>query len=214
MTTSFLGCRHARQRALRDSNVTRIRRFRPGRLALASRRRADSSDQLRSTGSPRPIRLVTRASSHPTRSPTHAPKLKPANKIGRSGNSVAKKLSPVRTSSCSPRPRSCVPSLNPVPRKLNRNTGIPQFVQRFRRLVNDFVVHRAAKHGMGMADDGRRWRLGGCDHSREQSTAWPRAARPDHLERSCDGRLVPFECEPSNLPETISRRKPSGRRRV
>ena len=65
--------------------------------------------------------------------------------------------------------------------------------------------------------DGRRWptvEARWMRHSREQSTAWPRADRPDHLERSCDGRPVPFEYEPSNLPETISRRKPSGWRRV
>ena len=77
------------------------------------------------TGAPIPIRRLTRASSHPTRNPTQHPKLKPATTSGTSEKWPARKSTAARTSSRSPWPRSCFPSLSPVPRKLNRNTAPP-----------------------------------------------------------------------------------------
>jgi len=43
------------------------------------------------TGTPSPIRSVTRGSAHPIRNPTQLPKLKPPSSRGVRGNSVARK---------------------------------------------------------------------------------------------------------------------------
>src|SRR5882762_4541582 len=78
------------------------------------------------TGRPSPISSATRESLQPARRPTHEPKLNPASKSGAPGYFDAKKSSAAETSSCSPRPSSCAPSLKPVPRKLKRRTGRPK----------------------------------------------------------------------------------------
>ncbi len=59
----------------------------------------------------------------------------------------------VRTSSCSPQPRSCSPSLRAGATKIeSQHRDIPA-VQGFGRLINNLVMHRAAKKRMGMAHE-------------------------------------------------------------
>ena len=114
-------------RPARGSRRRRRRRpARPVRTAAAcvtaSRYDVSSSD---CSGKPSTNSARTRASAAPTRDAITEPNEKPPSTCGRPGKRRAISSSAARTSSCSPRPSSCVPSERPTPRKLKRSTASP-----------------------------------------------------------------------------------------
>ena len=82
------------------------------------------------------------------------PKEKPANRMG-TWYSCCIQSSAARTSSTSPWPLSCVPSLKPAPRKLKRSTGMPKDWKALHGVVHHLVVHGAPEERVRMADHGR-----------------------------------------------------------
>ena len=115
------------RRVLPHSRASRIDRCRPERSVLVSRNRAGKSNRScppEFPGRSSPKRARPRS---PLAIPPREPKLKPASKIGRRGNSAAKIIERC-THVVLLRPRRDRALLRSVPRrgKLKRSTGMPR----------------------------------------------------------------------------------------
>ncbi len=129
----------------------------------------------------------------PPASPPTTPKLNPAKKNG----TAREILSP-----CNPvlrgRPRArlhrdrATPSLIPAPRKLNRSTGSARPMQCLCRLIDHFVVHRAAEKRMWMANNGR---ASGVRSGVVHSVASIRPACPSRKKLRWNTSAIPLVCE-------------------
>ena len=98
---------------------------------------------------------ATRSSLHPTRSPTKHPKLNPATSNGVNRKFRRQKIERrcnVAALAATAIMRACA---HPGAAKIESQNRQAERIERFRRLISGFVVHRAAKERMWMAHDRR-----------------------------------------------------------
>jgi hypothetical protein len=71
-----------------------------------------------------------------------------------------------------------LPSAQTRASKIEAKYGQAERIQRFRSLVNHFIVHRPAKQRMRMTDNGRKWRPMPLRSRRRPQNSFEPAGRP------------------------------------